>query len=339
MRHVGWTLVAMLSMALSGAGCQQVRRAPPAEDRTAVVRGELEARYAENEAGFRARDPDRVMRLRHPEFHTITPDGNVSSREQMYERTRSFIARIERFDSLSEAITALALEGDTAHAVVDQRTLRQQRLPDGKLHEVRTSVVQRESWVKTPGGWLLWRVDQIRPGETLVDGKPQSPADLPPRPPGRDPRGGSSDPGNVRKQLEAEYERNRQAFLRKDLDAIMALRAADFHAVTPDGKRHDREEMRQQTEALLNGIKRWNDLTFDIDSLDVVGDEARAIVRQHADRHALREDGRVHHVETWVTQREIWVRTSAGWKLHRVDGLRDRRRQSRRPRRPGRSPS
>jgi len=90
----------------------------------------------------------------------------------MYKRTREFIGRIARFDSLSETITALTLVGDTAHAMVHQRTLRQQRLGDGALHEVRTSVVQRESWVRTPEGWLLWRVDEIQPGETLVEGKP-----------------------------------------------------------------------------------------------------------------------------------------------------------------------
>jgi hypothetical protein len=91
----------------------------------------------------------------------------------MYERTRMFIARVERFDSLSETISGLVLAGDTAHAIVDQHTVRQQRFPDGSLHEVRTSVVQRESWIKTAAGWLLWRVDQIQPGETLVDGQPR----------------------------------------------------------------------------------------------------------------------------------------------------------------------
>jgi hypothetical protein len=137
-----------------------------------MVRHELAARYAENEAAFLARDPDRVMRLRHPDFHTVTPDGNISTREQMYQRTRGFIARIERFDSLSEEIVALTVAGDTAHATVLQRTARQQRLEDGALHAVRTSVVQRESWIRTPAGWLFWRVDQIQPGETLVDGRP-----------------------------------------------------------------------------------------------------------------------------------------------------------------------
>lgn len=138
----------------------------------ARVQRELAERYRENEAGFFARDPDRVMRLRHPEFHTITSDGRVSTREQMYERTRAFIGRVERFDSLAETITALTLSGDTAHAIVAQQTVRQQRFPDGTLHEIRTSVVQRESWIRTRQGWLMWRVDQIQPGQTLVDGSP-----------------------------------------------------------------------------------------------------------------------------------------------------------------------
>ena len=136
------------------------------------TRRELEARYRQNEAAFFARDPDRVMLLRHPQFHTILPDGKVNTREEMYERTRSFINRVERFDSLSENITGLTVNGDTAHAVVAQRTVRKQRLPDGTLHEIRTSVVQRESWIWTTAGWLMWRVDQIKPGPTLVDGTP-----------------------------------------------------------------------------------------------------------------------------------------------------------------------
>src|SRR5262245_33880596 len=107
-----WILGSVLLIAAAEMGCQGERRGSQTPE-VAAVRGELAARYAENEAGFFARDPDRVMRLRHPEFHTITPDGKVSTREQMVERTRSFIGRIERFDSLSETITELTLAGDT----------------------------------------------------------------------------------------------------------------------------------------------------------------------------------------------------------------------------------
>jgi ketosteroid isomerase-like protein len=136
----------------------------------------------------------------------------------------------------------------------------------------------------------------------------------------------SREAATVRQQLERQYELNRQAFLNEDLDAIMALRTDDFHTVDANNQTRNRAGMRQYTEGLLNGIERWNDLTFKIDSLEIVDDEARAIVRQHLDRMALRPDGKVHHVETWATQREIWLRTPAGWKLRRVDSVRDRRR-------------
>lgn len=136
----------------------------------------------------------------------------------------------------------------------------------------------------------------------------------------------SPEAGTVRQQLERQYELNREAFLKEDIDAIMALRTDDFHTVGPDNQTRDRAAMREYTEGLLNGIERWNALTLKIDSLEIVGDEARAIVRQHLDRMALRPDGKVHHVETWATQREIWLRTPVGWKLRRVDSVRDRRR-------------
>ena len=168
------TRLGALLIAFAAVGCHDQRAADPvsADQAVATARLEIAERYKENEAGFTAHDADRVMRLRHPEFHTISPDGKVNNREQMYERTRAFIARIERFDALSETIVDLELDGDTARAIVDQRTVRQQRLDDGALHEVRTTVIQRESWKRTPEGWLLWQVDGVKPGTTLVDGKP-----------------------------------------------------------------------------------------------------------------------------------------------------------------------
>lgn len=146
------------------------------------------------------------------------------------------------------------------------------------------------------------------------------------RPAASPPSQRTADSSAVRRELQQRYDENRRALLAKDFGAIMALRTEDFHSVTPDSALHDRAEMEQSTRALLAGIDRWISLTFDIDSLEVSGDLARAIVRQHADRMARRSDGLVHHVETWVTQREIWRRTSDGWKLYRVDSIRDQRR-------------
>src|SRR4030095_16551554 len=118
---------------------------------------------------------------------------------------------------------------------------------------------------------------------------------------------------DVRAELVRLYDVNAEAYKRGDLAAVMRLRAPDFHSLTPDGLRHDRAEMEQYIQGIMNGIRKWNFLTFTIDSLHVVGDTAFAIVSQHLDRMALRPDNQVHHVETWVTQRETWVRRGGQW--------------------------
>jgi ketosteroid isomerase-like protein len=134
------------------------------------------------------------------------------------------------------------------------------------------------------------------------------------------------DTAKTRKELEAVYRQNTAAYEKWDVAAIMALRAPNFHSITPDGKVQDRAAMENYIQGILNGVKKWNLLTFTIDSLRVVGDTAFAIVSQHLDRMALRPDNAVHHVETWVTQREAWIRTGGKWLLWRVDELRNQRR-------------
>lgn len=130
----------------------------------------------------------------------------------------------------------------------------------------------------------------------------------------------------ARAGIEEGNRRNRDAFLAKDIKAVMALRTDDFHSIAPDGKLLDRAAMEAYSGGVLNGVERWIGLSFEIESLTLNGLEADAITRQHAVRMALRNDNKVHHVETWVTQRERWRLTPQGWKLAKVDEIRDQKR-------------
>lgn len=130
----------------------------------------------------------------------------------------------------------------------------------------------------------------------------------------------------ARRGIEEGYRRNRAAFLAKDVKAVMALRTEDFYTVGPDGTQRDRAAMETYTVGLLNGIERWIEIEFAIDSLTLDGREADAITKQHLIRMALRPDNKVHHVETWATQRERWRWAADGWKLARVDQVRDQKR-------------
>jgi ketosteroid isomerase-like protein len=136
----------------------------------------------------------------------------------------------------------------------------------------------------------------------------------------------AADVSAIKAELERLYEQNAAAFSRGDVAAVMALRAPDFHTITPDGAVRDRAAMERYTQGFINGIRKWNAQTITIDSLRVSGDTAFAVVTQHLDRMALRPDNQVHHVETWVTQRETWVRYGSRWLMWRVDQLRYQRR-------------
>jgi hypothetical protein len=129
----------------------------------------------------------------------------------------------------------------------------------------------------------------------------------------------------VRRALEAAYERNRQALLERDPAAVIALRTPDFSVTTPDGATHDAAEMAGFTRNLLASVEGWEALSFDIDSIARQGDEAAAEVRQHSIRLMRRPEGKLQRVENWVTQREAWVSTPQGWRIRRVDNIRDQR--------------
>jgi hypothetical protein len=66
----------------------------------------------------------------------------------------------------------------------------------------------------------------------------------------------------ARRGIEEGYRRNREAFLARDVKAIMSLRTEDFHTIGPDGKQVDRAGMETYTIGLLNGIKRWIEIDF-----------------------------------------------------------------------------
>jgi len=132
--------------------------------------------------------------------------------------------------------------------------------------------------------------------------------------------------GAVRSALDRQYARNQAAFRMENLDSVMVLRSEAFSTVGPDGQVRDRAQMAEYTAGLFNAVTRWIELDIEIVSLALDGMLARAETRQHLERMALRPDQRVHHVETWVAQRETWLCDGGEWKLHYVDQVRDQRR-------------
>ena len=127
----------------------------------------------------------------------------------------------------------------------------------------------------------------------------------------------------VRKALTDWYARNMAAFKEKDVAAIMTLRADDFHTITPDGRVNTRAEMETRTRLFIDRIDHFISQDNQIGTIEVEGDLASADITQKTVRMQRFLDGTLHKVESVVVQRETWKKTGEGWKLYRVDNIRD----------------
>jgi hypothetical protein len=117
-----------------------------------------------------------------------------------------------------------------------------------------------------------------------------------------------------------------------------ASRSGPGLEAAPAGTSNCAADLRSGSSAVRSALERQylrNRNAFlaeNLDSVMVLRSEdfstelARAQVRQHLERMALRPGQQVHHVETWVVQRETWLCTAGEWKLHLVDQVRDQRR-------------
>ena len=128
----------------------------------------------------------------------------------------------------------------------------------------------------------------------------------------------------VRKAIEVWYASNMEAFKAKDVAAIMALRTDDFHTITPDGKVNTRADMEARTRQFLARIEYFIDQDNQIGTIEVTGNLASADITQKTVRMQRFPDGTLHKVESEVVQRETWKKTAEGWKLYKVDNIRDK---------------
>ncbi len=126
----------------------------------------------------------------------------------------------------------------------------------------------------------------------------------------------------VRKELEARYARVVEAYRRKDIAAFMADKTPDFTGRSLSGKMGTREQVEAGVKQRMERILRLNYLRIRIHKLTVRGDQAEAITSQEFSRVVADPQGREHTVVGKGTMhRDTWVRTADGWKMKRVEEL------------------
>lgn len=146
------------------------RRSAVEEPAGATVRCEIEEAYASLAEAVSNKDYDAFQALRVAEFATIPPDGVPSPGSRMAERARRLLERIQPPITTTNDILELTVRGNDAIATVRQKFTRMQMI-EGTPHTIHTEVTQRETWTRTPAGWKLLFVDEVRDPTTLDDGR------------------------------------------------------------------------------------------------------------------------------------------------------------------------
>jgi ketosteroid isomerase-like protein len=138
---------------------------------------EIRAQYDALERAYAARDIDAVLASRSPDFETFGPQGQHDTYATMAEYTRQWLSNNKPPIDSKFTIESVEYHSSDEVAVhVLQRVSRYQDR-DGKRVHVVHEVRQRETWIRTPQGWRLRKVDQIDLAhrKRWVDGKLEAP--------------------------------------------------------------------------------------------------------------------------------------------------------------------
>jgi hypothetical protein len=135
---------------------------------------------------------EKILSFRTPDFHAIGPDGKVLDYITMKEYSRQFITNNIPPYNTKITILNLRLSENKIVAVADvfQESVRKRELV-GKVRDVKTSVLQTETWLFSEGEWRLKSVDNVHDQKRYVDGKrvdptkPYNPDDPPFDPDGK----------------------------------------------------------------------------------------------------------------------------------------------------------
>jgi ketosteroid isomerase-like protein len=121
----------------------------------------------------------------------------------------------------------------------------------------------------------------------------------------------------VRRALEQQYARIAEAQINKDIDAMRALRTPDFTVDMPNGQSWDLETSLNYSRVGFQQVQSNISISNTIESLDVHGDEAVAVVHQRWSRMQMK-GGKLRRLDTEAIQTETWVNTKDGWKLKHI---------------------
>jgi ketosteroid isomerase-like protein len=127
------------------------------------IEREIRAQYDRIERAYAAQDLDAVMASRHADVETVVPmsEGEIEGYDQQLRLMQRWFNENKPPIDVRYSIESIDVRSADEVAVrVLQRGSRYREM-DGQRRHVRHEVRQRETWIRTPAGWKVRRIDDI----------------------------------------------------------------------------------------------------------------------------------------------------------------------------------
>jgi ketosteroid isomerase-like protein len=143
----------------------------------ASLHANFESRYRDYADAVRKMDVNRYMAYFADDFSMRSPDGRLHDKAEMARDQKINAQTTKRVNAYSADVECVKQlpNGDVAVIVLQKYDRDQAPLeePD-QAHNIRTSVVQRETWRKMAGGWRIRSTEELLVGPVFFDGKMQT---------------------------------------------------------------------------------------------------------------------------------------------------------------------
>ena len=137
------------------------------------VQREIQAAIDATIEADRRHDVAARMALLAPDYEVVTLDGRILRRADVERGIADFQQSTIAFGPATRTtIEKISVSGDVATVLTNQHLVRTVRGPAGSPVERISNIRHRETWVRTPAGWKVKRVEETEQGPVTVAGAP-----------------------------------------------------------------------------------------------------------------------------------------------------------------------
>lgn len=122
----------------------------------------------------------------------------------------------------------------------------------------------------------------------------------------------------ARQQVQAIYDRQTAALLRKDVKGFLALCTPDYQDTKPDGSVYPAARIRQVLPGQLAAYSKQFVMKAAIKTFRLSGRQANVVVNRHVE--LMRTDAQHRRQYPWKSDtisQDVWIKTAQGWRLQR----------------------